>query len=147
MRLIPGEPFAEVEERLRRRKTARADAERMIAEAVSDAVSLTGPLTHEDTTGGGMPGDPTGRGAERILKAREQAEIVERWERVFRRTECDFPPGSDEHRAAKLFYESGMTLEQIGRVMHYERQTIRRKRDTYVYRAAWYAAQDGLTRD
>ncbi|MBR4458288.1 MAG: hypothetical protein IKS31_04955 [Clostridia bacterium] len=147
MRLIPTEHFAEVEFRLHRRKTARAEAERLIAEAMSDAVSLTGPLGHESGGGKGQPGDPTGRGAERVLRAREKAETVERWERIFRRTEEDFPPGSDEHKAASLFYDGGLTLDQIGRIMHYERQTIRRKRDAFVYRAAWYAAEDGLTRE
>lgn len=147
MRLIPKEPFAEVEYRLRKRKTARANAERMIAEAMSDAVSLTGPLGHEAEPGKGQPGDPTGRGAERVLRAREHAEIVEQWERVFRQAEEDFPPGSDEHTAMTLFYENGLTLDKIGRIMHYERQTIRRKRDAFVYRAAWYAAEAGLTKE
>lgn len=145
--MIPKEPFAEVEARLRRRKTAREEAARLVAEAMSDAVSLTGPLARDEAPGSGAPGDPTGRGAERVLRAREKAETAEKWEQVFLRTEEDFPPGSDEHKAAAMFYDAGMTLEQIGRAMHYEKQTIRRKRDAFVYRAAWYAAQDGLTKE
>lgn len=146
LRMIPGDSFAEVERRLRNRAKAREEAERLVAEALSDAVSLHGPMAHEGGIAKGMPGDPTGRGADIVLKARERVAEAEAWEAVFRRAERDFPPGSDEHKCASLHYEAGWTLSQIAAMMHYEKQTVRRKRDTFVYRAAWYAAEAGLTR-
>ena len=146
VRMIPADRFAEVERRLRGRAKARADAQRAIANATSDAVSLRSPLASDGGGRGGMPGDPTGRGADIILRARERLAEAEAWEAVFRRTEEDFPPGSDEHKAASLHYEAGWTLQQIGEMMHYEKQTVRRKRDAFVYRAAWYAAEAGLMR-
>lgn len=145
LRLIPTDAFSEVERRLRNRARARAEAERILAEAVSDAVSLHGPQPHDGGTAQGTPSDPTARGADRILRARERVAEAEAWERVFRRTEADFPPGTEEHKAASLHYEAGWTLAQIGSMMHYEKQTVRRKRDAFVYRAAWYAAEAGLT--
>lgn len=146
MRLIPDPSFTEVERRLRNRAKARAEAERLLAEALSDAVSLTGPLGHEGSSGSGTPSDPTARAADRVIRARERVAESEAWEAVFSRTERDFPPGSDEHKAASLHYEAGWSLARIGTMMHYERQTVRRKRDAFVYRAAWYAAEAGLMR-
>lgn len=144
VRVIPADRFAEVERRLRGRAKAREIAERAVAEALSDAVSLHGPLAGEGGGRSGMPGDPTGRGADRVLRAHERVAEAEAWERVFQRAEEDFPPGTDEHKCATLHYEAGWTLAQIGEMMHYEKQTVRRKRDAFIYRAAWYAAEAGL---
>ena len=135
-----------MERRLRRRKEAIEEARREYAEAVSDAVSLTGPLARDSTSGKGQPGDPTGKGAVRVLRAREKVAEIEAWEKVFTRTEHDFPPGSDQHKVCALHYEGGLTLAEIAQAMHYDRQTIRRKKDEFVYRAAWYAAEEGLTK-
>ena len=146
LKLIPEAPYREVEYRLRIRKKARQEAEKLIAEALSDAVSLTGPLARDSGSGKGPPGDPTGRGADKVLRAREKLAETEAWEAVFRKTEADFPPGSEQHKITALHYEAGLTLAEIAAAMHYDRQTIRRKRDEFVYRAAWYAAEGGLTK-
>ena len=146
LKLIPEAPYREVESRLRIRKKARQEAETLIAEALSDAVSLTGPLARDSGSGKGPPGDPPGRGADKVLRAREKLAETEAWEAVFRKTETDFPPGSEQHKITALHYEAGLTLAEIAAAMHYDRQTIRRKRDEFVYRAAWYAAEGGLTK-
>ena len=146
LRLIPESSFRTVEWWLRNRRAARREAEKLLAEAMSDAVSLTGPLARAGMTGKGPPGDPTGRGAARVLQAREAIAEAEAWEKAMERAEKDFPPGSEEHQIACLHYEAGWTLKEIGASMHYEKQTILRKRDAFVYRVAWYAAEAGLTR-
>lgn len=146
MRWIPPEPFREAEYRLRNRQKARKEAERILAEALSDAVSLTSPIGHEGGSRKGTPGDPTGRGAEIVLRAREKIEILDQWEKAIRRAERDFPPGTDEHKAALLYYEGGQKLTDIAKAMHFERQAIIRKKDAFVCRVAWYAAEAGLTR-
>ena len=146
LKIIPEVSFTEVEWRLRHRKDARKEAEQLLAEALSDATSLHGPMARDASPGKGTPGDPTGRGADRILRAREKVAAIEAWEKVFQKTERDFPPGTDQHKIASLHYESGMTMAELSAAMHYDRQTIRRKRDEFIYRAAWYAAEEGLTR-
>ena len=123
----------------------------MLAEARSDAVSLTGPLGHEDGGGGGgLPGDPTGRAAERVLRARERVAEAEAWERVFAGLDRVYPPDSDHRRIISLRYweprQDGRPhqIEDIAERLHYERQTILRKRDEYLTRLAFEAALAGL---
>ena len=134
-----------MERHLRRRKGALDQARREYAEALSDAVSLGGTLGHEGgTSRGSMPGDPTGRAADRVLRAGERVKAAEAWEAVILQADADFPPESVERQVADMHYQARMTLAAIGRLLHYERQTIQRRNDIYVQRVAWYAAIRGL---
>ena len=93
-----------------------------------------------------LPDWENSKGAEIVLRAREKLEILDQWEKAISRAERDFPPGTDEHKAALLYYEGGQKLTDIAKAMHFERQAIIRKKDAFVYRVAWYAAEAGLTR-
>lgn len=134
--------------RLKHGAEIRARMERLLEEARSDAISLTGPLGHEGTPGKGTPGDPTGRAAEKVLRAREKLETEERWARVFERVNMmpETAPGTDAHKVISMLYGGGWTVEETARAMHYERQTIMRRRDEYLTMAAFVAAEEGLTR-
>lgn len=133
-----------MERRLRRRKEAIEEARREYAEAVSDAVSLSGTLGHEGGSRSSMPGDPTGRGADRILRAGERIRLAEAWETVMRQADEDFPPETVEGQIAQMHYQARMSMAAIARLLNYERQTIVRRNDIYVQRVAWYAAKGGL---
>jgi hypothetical protein len=113
---------------------------------MSDAVSLTGPQARETDGGKGLPGDRTGRGAGKVVDAQLRLDEAKSWAAVFERTDKDFPPGSAEHKIVHLHYICGWTLKEIAGKMYFDRQTITRRRDNYIYRAAWYAAEAGLTR-
>lgn len=113
-------------------------------------MSLTGPLGHEGGGGSGLPGDPTGRAAERVLRAGERVAEAEAWERVFRILDRAYPPDGDHQRIIRLRYwerrQDGRPhqIEDIAEALHYERQTILRKRDEYLTRLAFEAALAGL---
>ena len=144
--ILPKGVRREIEYRLRNRGKLRAEAERLLAEALSDAVSLSGPLAREGGSGSGLPGDPTGRAAEKVIRARERIERAEKWERVFDAAGRQYPPGSDHHKIITLHYEGGIGFGALAEMMHYERQSVMRKRDEYLTLCAFIAAEEGLTR-
>ena len=144
--ILPKRTRRQVEWRLRNRWKMRDEAERLLLEAQSDAISLAGTLGHEGGGRSNLPGDPTGRGADRIIRARERVEAAEKWERVFTLAEEQFPPGSDHHKIISLRYWSGLRIAEIAEQMHYDRQTIVRKRDEFLTVCCFIAAEEGLTR-
>ena len=144
--ILPKRARRQVEWRLRNRWKMRDEAERLLLEAQSDAISLAGTLGHEGGGRSNLPGDPTGRGADRILRARERVEAAEKWERVFALAEEQYPPGSDHHKIISLYYWSGMKIGAIAEQMHYDRQSIMRKRDEFLTWCCFTAAEEGLTR-
>lgn len=152
MRLIPETSYRMIEARLREWKpigmpTAVERARRLLDEATADAVSLSGPMARDGMPGRrGTPSDPTARAADRIGAAMERLEAAEKWAQVFERTAKDFRQGTPEHRVMRLHYQMGCTLAAIARKERIDRQTVVRRKENFLYRAAWYAAEAGLTR-
>ena len=159
MRGIPEDRLKEAERRLRRRMTALDEAREAVADALSDATSLTGPLANTDggSRGSGPPGERMHRGVERILDARQRLAAAEAWETVFQRVDMDFPPGSPEGKVRDLclveFRGEGekrgrpvMTLADLSRAEGVDRQTIAARKYLILERIAYYAAESGLVK-
>ena len=138
--------------------TALEECREAVADALSDATSLTDPLANTDGggRGSGPPGERMHRGVERILAARQRLETAEAWEAVFRRVDLDFPPGSPEGTVRDLclvdFQAEGekhgrpvMSLADLARAEGVDRQTIAARKHTILERCAYYAAESGLT--
>ena len=155
---IPDQALRVAERRLRARYTAMDAAMAALADARDAATSLTGTLANTD--GGGRsnrPADRVARAAQRLLEAEERVQALQAWEAVFDRVDRDFPPGSPEGTVRDLcmydIQRSGekrggpcMTMADVARMHHVDRQTVTRRRDMILERVAWYASEAGLLR-
>jgi len=156
MRGIPEDRIRVAERRLHDRLTALEDARQAIADAQSEATSLTGPLANSDTpVQTSRTGDRIPRAVEKILEARERLKTAEAWEAVFLRVDLDFPPGSPEGKVRDLcmiawrkpgsrWASPVMTLADLARAEGVDRQTIARRKELILGRVAYYAAEAGL---
>ena len=156
MRGIPEDRIRTAERRLRNRMTALEDAREAIADAQSEATSLTGPLANTDTmVQTSRSGDRIPRAVEKILAARERLQTLEAWEAVFCRVDEDFPPGSPEgtvrdlcliarRKPGERWAAPVMTLTDLARAEGVDRQTIARRKEMVLGRVAYYAAEAGL---
>lgn len=145
--LIPYEVYVLVESKLRRRHLLVARAEIRMMQAQADAEGMLLP-----SGGKAMPG---GKRRHRKSRAEQAAALIadaesaldnaRAWEGVFRLLDKTFPyPGSPEGETAQLLYEQGMSQEDARKILHCDRQTVRRRRDAYITHGALYAAAAGL---
>lgn len=158
LRGIPDRARRLTEKRLRTRWTALEAARAALQEARSDALSITGPLANPDGGRGGRLPDRTARAAQRVLEAEERVRRLEAWQRVFDRVDDDFP--ADEVAGAILRRwlcdvkadpgdrgGPASTLRDIEREYQLSRSTVMLYKDAIIDRAAWYAAEAGLTQE
>ena len=94
-------------------------------------------------TGGGSPGDRTGRAA--VTLAADEGSYSRQlcWLKCMDKTR-EYFDGSPEGRMAVMYYGMRMTMLEVAERMHYDRQTIYRYRDRYVTYLALLAAGKGL---
>lgn len=159
MQGIPEKALRIAAKRLKARLTALEDARAALADAISDAASIADPLANTDGGGrGGRVSDRTAAGADRILAARERLEAAEAWEAVFAQVDHDFPADSPEGKVRDLclvaFRREGerwgcpcLTMAELARAEHLDRQTIKRRKEIILGRVAYYAAEAGLVRE
>jgi hypothetical protein len=148
MMLIPYDVYVLVESKLRRRHLLVARAEIRMMQAQADAQGML-------LARGGSQAAPGGKKRHRKSRAEQAAALIadaesalenaRAWEGVFRLLDKTFPyPGSPEGETAQLLYEQGMSQEDARKILHCDRQTVRRRRDAYITHGALYAAAAGL---
>ena len=155
LRGIPEKARRIAERRLRTRWTAMDDALAKLAEAKSDAISLSGPLAHPDGGRGSQRTDRTARAAEKVLEAEARVERLLRWRKVFDQVDADFPAGeiagdilrrwlSDVRADGHDRGGPSATLRDIERIHGISRSTVNLYKEAIIDRAAYYAAEAGL---
>ena len=134
--LIPFEVYALVESKLRKRHQLVARAEIRMMQGQADAQGML-------LAKGGSQAAPGGKRRHRKSRAEQAAALIadaesalenaRAWEGVFRLLDKTFPyPGSPEGETAHLLYEQGMSQEDARKILHCDRQTVRRRRDAYI---------------
>lgn len=140
---IPLEVYRETERMLRRRRTLLPEARSALAAAEARATDIRSPVA-DRVSGKGTPGDRTAAGADILMQAHEQLAGAEKWLKVFAQMDRLFGALTPEGRIARLLYREGKSQEEICCALGVSRQTVRRRRDTYVCHCALLAAKAGL---
>ena len=155
LRGIPESARREAERRLRTRWTAMDAAREALAEARSDALSLTGPLANPEGGHGGRRPDRTAKAAERVVEAERRMAKLLRWQKVFDQVDADFPPGeaagdilrqwcSDVQAGPRDRGGPCASLRDIETRYGLSRSTVMLYKDAVIDRVAWYAGKEGL---
>lgn len=155
--MIPERVYRLVEKKLRGAGHLREQADQRLADARARAAWPSSPIRGTVRAAKGMehlPDAATIRAGGkknsqegRMLEAVQAAldlETADRWEEVIRDTDREYPPGDETGTTARLYYRRGMSQQEICARLHIDRQTVRRRRDTYVTTCALYAAAAGL---
>ena len=154
---IPDRVYRLVERKLRGAGHLREQAERRLADAraraawPSSATRSAGKAKRGrgqfPDAGSIRPGGKNNSQETKMLDAVQawiDLQDAEAWEEVIRDTDREFPPGNETGTTARLYYRRGMSQTEICEKLHIDRQTVRRRRDTYVTTCALYAAAAGL---
>lgn len=145
MAVIPRAIYNLCEDMLRRRGDLITDAERRLAEA--RAAAYDAKRAKMDANGGGRPqgtvSNPTEKGAEAVIKAEEELERARQWQSVFFALDSLFADRAEAAAMDAIYKQHKQQLE-VADALHYDRQTIRRFRDTYICHCALLAAEKGL---
>lgn len=144
MPMIPDELYQRAERMRRNRGRFTARAREQLARARERAGSLPGGIGSISGGTGGIPQSRTEKAALAVIRAEKGLERALKWEKVFRALDLIYPPESDEGLIAADLYDRGMSQEQICRKLGTDRQTVRRRRDRYIYRLILLAAAAGL---
>ena len=155
--MIPRRVYDAVEARLYQRRTlvARA-AEKLlqvrqkassvgvkIPEALPPKIQKRRGANPAAIHGKGATSDPTESAAFAIIQAEAALCTALKWEEVFSRLDEIFA-GKPEAEIAEAIYQQRRQQKDVAVLMHYDRQSIRRYRDTYVCHCALLAAEKGL---
>lgn len=144
MGIIPEELIETIEAKRRGRRTAIRRAQEQVSRARARANSPPGGIMAGSGTRSGSGTSRTEKAALAVVQAEKNLEEILRWEEVFQQTDGIFPPASEEGRVAALIYDGRKTQEDACRLLHCDRQTVRRRRLTYLYRLALLATAAGL---
>ncbi|MGN0776728.1 MAG: helix-turn-helix domain-containing protein [Candidatus Ventricola sp.] len=146
MQGIPRALYARIERELHAQPIrAFIAAEEAMRRRMEDAHSLKSPALDG---AGGKPGGPSNRvqdGALSVLDAERMLEVRRKWAQVAILLDKAFS-GTETQTVARLLYTDGMRPGEIARQLGVDRQTVSRRRDEYVTRAALLAAERGLIR-
>lgn len=93
--------------------------------------------------GSGGAGDQVERAAFAVIQAEAELCTALKWAEVFSRLDEIFK-GKPEADIADAIYTQHMQQKTVAESMHYDRQSIRRLRDSYVCHCALLAAEKGL---
>lgn len=157
MAVIPRQVYDDCERKLYQRADLVKDASEKLMRARSIAYSLRSsmpePLTPElakrpgvnpnGIHGSGGSGDQVERAAFAIVQAEAELCTALKWAEVFSRLDEIFA-GKPEADIAEAIYIRHKQQKTVAEEMHYDRQSIRRLRDSYVCHCALLAAEKGL---
>lgn len=157
MAVIPRQVYDEVEARLYERKTLVVRASERLARAQEMAYSIPSftpealpekamkkrGVNPNTIHGKGVTGDPTERATFAILQAEADFCTATKWAEVFSRLDEIFA-GKPEAVIADAIYTQHELQKDVAARLHYDRQSVRRYRDTYVCHCALIAAEQGL---
>ena len=119
-------------------------AKEALYKAQQEAYSLTGQAMDRERVCAGGPGDRTQAAALRVLEAENRLKEAESWADVFTLLDKAFPASTPEGRVADYLYARLMTQKDVCRALGFDRQTVRRRRDSLITHAALFAASKGL---
>ena len=145
MAMIPEELYQTVERKRRERRTAIKRAREQVARARAKAGSTPGGIMVGDgrRTGGGS--SRTEKAALAVVAAEKKLEKVMKWEAVFKQLDEIFPyEETEEGYIAGRLYDQGAIQADISRERGTDRQTIRRRKDIYIFRLILLATAAGL---
>lgn len=146
MQGIPRALYARIERELHAQPIRAAmDAEEALRQRMEDAHGLKSPALDG---AGGKPGGPSDRvqdGALGVLEAERALDVRRRWADVAICLHEAFA-GSQTEKVARLLYTDGVRAGEIAVILGVDRQTVKRRRNEYVTRAALLAAERGLIR-
>ena len=91
----------------------------------------------------GSTGDQVERAALAIVQAEADLCTALKWAEVFSRLDEIFA-GKPEAEIAEAIYQQGQQQKAVAAAMHYDRQSVRRLRDSYVCYCALLAVERGL---
>ena len=132
-----------IEEKLRQRGSLVDEARWALQMAESKAM-YSGVRFDNDGGGSGEKSDKLSRQVLTVIEAREALEEARKWEWVFARMDYQYPTGTEERKIIRYLYALGYKQETVAKRMHYDRQSIRRKRDAWLGTCALLAAEAGL---
>lgn len=143
--IIPEKVYLLVETRLRRRYSDKGTTERlmMARSAYYPASAPTNRLSVRQT----RSTDRMAEQVQRILDAEQDAATEAAWQTVFRRLDRKYPRTTPEGGVAWLMYHEKHTQAEVCRTLSMDRQTVRRRVDTYIVHCALLAAAAGLIGD
>lgn len=146
MQGIPRALYTRIERELHAQPIRAAmAAEEALRKRMEDAHGLKSPALDG---AGGKPGGTSNRvqdGALSVLDAERMLEVRRKWADVSMRLDETFA-GTQTQEVARMLYTDGMRPGEIARQLGVDRQTVSRRRDEYVTRAALLAAERGLIR-
>lgn len=157
MAVIPREVYDACEEKLYRRAdlVAKASERLMFARSQAYSVSHSVPdalppkamknrgVNPNAIRAKGSKGDQVERAAFAIIQAEADLCTALKWAEVFSRLDEIFA-GKPEAEIAEAIYQQGQQQKTVAAAMHYDRQSVRRMRDSYVCHCALLAAERGL---
>lgn len=157
MAVIPREIYDACEEKLyQRAQLVNKASERLMyarSKAYAYGSSMPAPLSPEIAKrpgvnpnaihGSGGACDQVERSAFAIIQAEAELCTALKWAEVFSRLDEIFA-GKPEAEIADAIYTKHKQQKDVAEAMHYDRQSVRRFRDTYVCHCALLAAQKGL---
>lgn len=157
MAVIPRQVYDDCERALYRRTdlVSSASERLMIARSRAYAVGSTMPaalspdlaklpgINPNAIHGSSGKGDQVERAAFAIIQAEANLCKALKWAEVFSRLDEIFK-GKPEAEIAEAIYTKHIQQKTVAEAMHYDRQSIRRLRDSYVCHCALLAAEKGL---
>ena len=145
MQGIPRALYARIERELHAQPgRAAMAAEDALMRRREDAHGLKSPAFD----GAGKAGGPSNRvqdGALRVIEAERMLETRRKWADVAAQLDAAFA-GTKTGEVARLLYTDGRRAREIAGLLGVDRQTVKKRRDEYVTRAALLAAERGLIR-
>lgn len=141
--MIPESVYRRVEGKLFNAGKVRDAALRALDEARARAMLPTAPAPDGGIRSGGNRNRQEIKNLA-VVQASIDAERAEKWELVLKRTQEMYPPDTAVGQAARLYYRERQTQAAVAAKLHIDRQTVRRRLDTYVINCALLAADEGL---
>lgn len=143
--IIPKPIYRRIEKKLRDRDVLVASAKARLMDAQRALAACGMPSTDAEPAGKNSHGNRTQRLAIAIAEAEEELQKAQQWADVLRLVDAAFPyPGTQEGEVAHWIYGCWDKIGQVCRIMHCDRETVQRRRDSYVVYAALIAAGKGL---
>lgn len=147
MAMIPEELYEFAEKKRRARRTAIQRARDQVARARAKAGSTPGGIMAGSGSRKSGGDSRTEKAALAVVEAEKKLEKARKWEKVFRELDEIFPfNDTDEGYIAGRLYDQGAQMADISRERGVDRQTIRRKKDKYIFQLILLATAAGLIR-
>ena len=146
MQGIPRALYTRIERELHAQPIRAAmAAEEALRQRMEDAHGLKSPALDGAVGKPRGPSDRVQDGALSVLDAERLLEVRRKWADVAMRLDEAFA-GTETQTVATMLYTEGIRASEIAAMIGMDRQTVKRRRDEYVTRAALLAAERGLIR-